>query len=311
VKAASLLWLIPLSGGGWDENLHVPGKPDLPDRESDTLINVIGPRFFDVMQIRLLSGRQFDESDTASAEKVGIISRLSVERFFPGENPIGQHILLEGKPIRIVGVAENIKYLSLRAADSPELYLPYAQKADGTPSFTFILRMRPGAPSPNQAFRAMLHVLAPDVPLGMAYTMEQQVDSSVGRERLMASLSIFFGALALLLTSIGLYGILAYTVTRRTGEIGIRMALGARRGHVIWLVLRGAMSYVFAGIVIGVVAARAASGVVASLLYGIRPNDSGNLTTAVLALLLVAAVAALFPSLRAGRVDPAVSLRQQ
>jgi ABC-type antimicrobial peptide transport system permease subunit len=157
----------------------------------------------------------------------------------------------------------------------------------------------------------MLHELAPDVPLGMTYTMEQQVDSSVGRERLMASLSIFFGALALLLTSIGLHGILAYTVTRRTGEIGIRMALGARRGHVIWLVLRGAMSYVFAGIVIGVVAARAASGVVASLLYGIRPNDSGNLTTAVLALLLVAAVAALFPSLRAGRVDPAVSLRQE
>jgi predicted permease len=311
VKAASLLRIIPLSGGGRDDNLHVPGKPELPDRESDTLINSIGPRFFDVMQINLLSGRQFDERDTMAAEKVGIISRLAAHRFFPGENPIGQHVLLDGKPIRIIGVADNIKYFSLRSQDSPELYLPYTQKPDRVPSYTFILKMRPGVSSPNQEFRAMLHEMAPDVPLGMTYTMQQQVDSSVGLERLMASLSVFFGTLALLLTAIGLYGILAYTVARRTGEIGIRMALGARRGHVIWLVVRGAMSYVLAGIVIGAVVALAASHVVASLLYGVRPNDPGNLVAAVFVLLFVAALAALFPSLRASRVDPAVSLRQE
>lgn len=311
VKAASLLWIVPLSGGGLDQNMHVPGKPDLPDRESDTLINVIGPRFLDVMQIRLLSGRQFDERDTAAAEKVGIISRLAAQRFYPGENPIGQHVLLEGKPIRIIGVTDNIKYRSLRDEDSPELYLPYTQSAGKLPSFTFILKMRRGAPSPNQQFRAMLYELAPDAPVGMTYTMEQQVDSSVGRERLMASLSMFFGTLALLLTSIGLYGVLAYTVTRRTGEIGIRMALGARRTQVIWLVLRGATSYVAGGVVIGAIAVLAASHVVASLLYGIRPNDPGNLAAAVLALLFVAVLAALFPSLRATRVDPAVSLRQE
>src|SRR5579885_711865 len=311
VKAASLLWLVPLSGGGWDDNMHVPGKPDLPDRESDTLINVIGPHFFDVMQIRLLSGRQFDERDKAAAEKVGIISRLAAERFLPGENPIGQHVLLEGKAIRIIGVADNIKYLSLRNQDSPELYLPYTQKPDHVPSYTFILKMRPGAPSPYRAFRAMLHGLAPDVPLGMTYTMEQQVDSSVGQERLMASLSVFFGLLALLLTSIGLYGLLAYTVARRTGEIGIRMALGAGRMQVVWLMLRGAMSYVLAGLVIGAVAVLAASRVAASLVYGIRPNDPGNLVAAIVILLFVAALAALFPSLRASRIDPAVSLRQE
>jgi predicted permease len=311
VKAASLLWLVPLSGGGWDDNMHVPGKPDLPDRESDTLINVIGPHFFDVMQIRLLSGRQFDQRDTVATEKVGIISRLAAQRFFPGENPIGEHVALEGNSIRIVGIAENIKYLSLRDQDSPELYLSYTQKPEHVPSYTFILKMQPGAPSPNQAFRAMLHEVAPDVPLGMTYTMQQQVDSSVGLERLMASLSVFFGTLALLLTAVGLYGILAYTVALRTGEIGIRMALGARRGHVIWLVVRGAMSYVLAGIVIGAVVALAASHVVASLLYGVRPNDPGNLVTAVFVLLVAAALAALFPSLRASRVDPAVSLRQE
>jgi ABC-type antimicrobial peptide transport system permease subunit len=127
----------------------------------------------------------------------------------------------------------------------------------------------------------------------------------------MASLSIFFGSLALLLTSIGLYGILAYTVTRRTGEIGIRMALGARRTNVIWLVLRGAMSYVLGGILIGAIAVLGGSRLVASLLYGIQPNDPGNLVAAVIALLFVTTLAALLPSLRASRVDPAISLRQE
>jgi predicted permease len=312
VKAASLSWFVPLSGGGWEETLHVPGKPDLP--QSATVINLIGPHFFDVLETRLLSGRQFNERDTAAAERVGILSELAAQRFFPRENPIGQHILLLGKPIRIIGLAENMKYSSLRAKDSPELYIPYTQKVNElllSLSATFLIKMHPGAPSPNSSFRAMLHDLAPDVPIGMTYTMDQQVDSSIGRERLMASLSIFFGCLALLLTSIGLYGILAYTVTRRAGEIGIRMALGARRSNVIWLVLRGAVGYVLGGIVIGAIAVLAASRVVASLLYGVRPNDPGNLVAAVVALLFVTALAALLPSLRASRVDPAISLRQE
>ena len=311
VKAASLLWFVPLSGGGWDESLHVPGKADLPESESDTQINVVGPRFFDVMSTRLLSGRQFNEHDTAASERVGVISRTTAQRFFRGQNPVGQHVLLEGKLIRVIGVAEDVKYMSLRDRDKPGLYIPYTQKPGEMPSFTFILKMQPDAPSPNRAFRAMLRDIAPDVPLGRTYTMDQEVGSSVAREHLMASLSIFFGVLALVLTSIGLYGILAYNVSRRTGEIGIRMALGARRHNVIWLVLQGAMSYVLIGIIAGAIAVLAAARVVAGLLYGIQPDDPGNLAAAIIALLAVASIAALFPSLRACRVDPAVSLRQE
>jgi ABC-type antimicrobial peptide transport system permease subunit len=276
----------------------------------------------------LLSGREFNEADSAAAESVGIISQLAAQRFFPGENPIGQHVVLHGKLIRIVGVAQNMKYQSLREAAAPELYTPYTQyygpithaqplgpmqtgNTSGLPSLTFVLKMLPGAPSPNPAFRALLHKLAPDVPVGMMYTMEQQVDNSVGRERLMASLSTFFGTLGLLLTSIGLYGILAYTVTRRTGEIGIRMALGARRSDVIWLVLQGAIGYVLSGIVIGVASVLAGSRVVASLLYGIQPNDPGNLVATIVTILFVTTLAAFLPSLRASRVDPAISLRQE
>ncbi|HSU60442.1 MAG TPA: FtsX-like permease family protein, partial [Bryobacteraceae bacterium] len=318
VKAASLTWHVPLTFPGGGAPIHVPGKPDLPRHQSDTFINWVGPRFFDVMGTRLLSGREFNEGDGPTAESVGIISQLAVQRFFTGESPIGRHVVLHGKLIRIVGVAQNMKYQSLREDAAPELYIPYTQYAghspvtsSGLPSLTFILKMRPGAPSPNPVFRTLLHKLAPDVPLGMTYTMEEQVDNSVGRERLMASLSIFFGTLGLLLTSIGLYGILAYTVTRRTGEIGIRMALGARRGQVVWLVLRDALSYVLAGIAIGVVAILAGARVVSSLLYGMKPNDPGNLVTAIIILLFVTAFAAFLPSVRASRVDAAISLRRE
>lgn len=306
VKAASLLWHVPLTFPGWAEKVRVPGKP-----ESQTSINWIGPRFFDAMEIPLLAGRQFHEGDTAGSEKVGVISQLAARRFFPGENAIGRQILLGKEEIRIVGIVEGIKYMSLRANEPPELYIPYTQKPGPVPSFHFVIKTHAGAPSPNPAFRRLLHELAPDVPIGMTYTMEQQIESSVGLERLMATLSLFFGALALLLSSIGLYGILAYTVTRRTGEIGIRMALGARRGHVIWLVLRGAIGYVLGGIVVGTITALGASRVVAALLYGVQPDDAGNLAAAIGAILLVTAAAALFPSLRVSRIDPAISLRQE
>ncbi len=318
MKAASLTWHVPLTFPGGGGPLQVPGKPDLPRHESDTSINWVGPRFFDVMGTRLLSGREFNEGDGPTAEPVGVISQLAVQRFFPGESPIGRHVVLHGKLVRIVGIAQNMKYQSLREHAAPELYIPYTQYAghspvtsSGLPLLTFVLKMRPGAPSPNQLFRALLHKLAPDVPLGMTYTMQEQVENSVARERLMASLSIFFGTLGLLLSSVGLYGILAYNVTRRTGEIGIRMALGARRGQVVWLVLRDVLSYVLGGIAIGVVAVLGGARLVSSLLYGMQPSDPGNLVTTIVILLLVAALAALLPSVRASRVDAAISLRQE
>jgi predicted permease len=129
VKAASLMWYVPLSFPGWTEGLHVPEKPDLPERDNVTFLNWVGPRFFDAMGTRLLSGREFNEGDGATAESVGIISQLAAQRFFPGENPIGRHVLVHGNMIRIVGVAQNMKYQSLRETDAPELYLPYTQYA--------------------------------------------------------------------------------------------------------------------------------------------------------------------------------------
>lgn len=312
IRKASILWSTPLSGMGWNDVLVVPGRNDLSDEQRLTWINLIGPRFFDVMEIPLLAGRQFQASDTASSEKVGILGELAARRLFLGKNPVGEHVNFEKTSIRIVGVAGNIKYRSLRDPDFAELYIPYTQKQDnGTPSFTFALKTAPGAPGVYSTFRSALHEIAPDVPVGFMQSMQKQLDDSIGRERLMSSLSLFFGALALLLTSVGLYGALAYDVTRRTGEIGIRMALGASTGNVVRLILQETALFVAAGMGIGVLAVLAFSRLVANLLYGIEPNDPRNIVVAVLLLLAVAVTAALLPALRASRLDPTVSLRQE
>ncbi|HTU47163.1 MAG TPA: ABC transporter permease [Bryobacteraceae bacterium] len=310
VRAASLLWFTPLTDSGWDDYLDAPGGTNLPSPQRDTDINLVGPRFFETMQIPLLEGRDFGASDTAASEKVGIINQLATRRLFPHANAIGQHVILEKKPIRIVGVVGNTKYMDLREQDPLTLYLPYTQSTDNVPSLSFIIKTSNNA-AIYSAFRAVLRQIAPDVPIGVVKTMQQQLDDSLGRERLMASLSVFFGVLALLLTSIGLYGILGYTVSRRTGEIGVRMALGARRHDVIWLILRETASHIAIGTAVGVLAVLALSKRVASLLYGIQPNDPRSLTLAVAVLISTALLASYLPARRASHLDPMLALREE
>jgi predicted permease len=310
VRTASLLWVTPLTDSGWDAYLNVPGGTNIPNEQRDTDINLVAPRFFETMQIPLLEGRDFGADDTASSEKVGIINRLAARRLFPHTDAIGKHVILEEKPIRIIGVVGNTKYMDLREADPLTLYIPYTQRTDNVPSFSFVLKGINNA-AIYPAFRTVLHEIAPDVPIGIVKTMQQQVDDSLGRERLMASLSVFFGVLALLLTSIGLYGILGYTVSRRTGEIGVRVALGARRHHVIWLILRGTASHIAIGAGVGIICVLALSKLVGSLLYGVQPNDPGNLILAVTVLLSIAMLASYLPARRASRLDPMQALREE
>jgi len=316
VRAASLLWFTPLSDSGWDDALEVPGRTDLTSEQRDTDINLVGPQFFEVMGIPLMAGRDFGETDNVASEKTGILNELAAGEFFPHANPIGAHVFLPGPPggektaVRIIGVAGNAKYVNLREPNPRTLYLTYSQYTDGLPSLSFVIKTRNSAAS-YASFRAALHEIAPDVPIGFVKTMRQQVADSLGRERLMASLSSFFGVLALLLTSIGLYGILSYAVARRTGEIGVRIALGARERDVIWLVLRETVGHVTAGVGIGIVAALSLSKLVASLLYGIRPNDPGNLILAVVVFAAIAMLASYLPARRAGRLDPMRALREE
>ncbi len=311
VKAASLIWFTPLSESGWDNSLSIPGRTDLSEQQRDTFINLVGPRFFEVMGIPLFAGREFQPSDTATSEKVGIINELAARRFFRKSNPIGMYVLQDKTVVRIVGIAQNTKYLNLRDAEPLELYIPYTQKTQDIPSLSFVMKTSAPLLTMQGELRKAVHEIAPDIPISLLKTMQQQVDDSLGRERLMASLSVFFGVLALLLTSIGLYGILGYMVTRRTGEIGVRMALGAPRHNVIWLILRDALTHMIIGIAAGAVAVLAMSRFVASMLYGMQPNNPGNLVMAVFILATVAGVAAYLPAYRASRVDPMQALRAE
>lgn len=316
VGAASLLWFTPLSNSGWDEYLEVPGRTDLSNEQRDTDLNLVAPRFFEAMGTPLIAGRDFAASDTLDSEKVAIINELAARKFFPRTNPIGAHLIIPGPPrakgtlVRIIGVVGNSKYFNLREPDPLTLFLPYTQSTDNVPSLTFVIKSNNSAPV-YPAFRAALREIAPDVPIGVVKTMQQQVADSLGRERLMASLSLFFGVLALLLTSIGLYGILGYTVARRTGEIGVRMALGAKGRDVIWLVLRETAGHIAIGIGVGIAAVFLLSRLVASLLYGIQPNDPGNLILAIAVLTATALLASYLPARRASRLDPMLALREE
>jgi predicted permease len=316
VEAASLLWMTPLSEGGWDDNPSIPGRTNLSDEQRHMFINLAAPRFFVAMGTPLLAGREFNSADSSNSERVGIINQLAARRFFPNRNPIGEHIQLERTLIRIVGVAGNSKYLDLRDPEPLELYLPYTQNPSddpsrAVPSLTFVIRSALKPAAVDSSFRNILRKIAPDIPLSMARSMEDQVAASLDSERLMALLSLFFGVLALLLTSIGLYGVLAYSVAQRTNEIGVRMALGAQRRDVILLVMRESMAYVAIGISAGVITVLGTSRLVSALLYGIRPNDAGNLALAVILFLLVAGTAAYLPARRASHLEPLVALREE
>ena len=283
-ESASVMSTTPLTNSGWDNYIEIPSRPDLSEEQRDADINAVGPRLLEVMRIPLLEGRDFDERDTAESEKVAVISDNAARRWFP-KGALGAYIGIgKGSRVRVVGIAGNTKYLNLRDDIPLTLYVPYTQWNQ-----TGHVAMRTHEPlrQTYAMFRDMLRQVAPGAPIRTIKTMEQQMGESLSTERLTAYLSVFFAALALLLTAVGLYGILAYSVSRRTGEIGVRMALGASRSSVIWLVVREALGHLAVGAVAGIAAVAASSELIASLLYGVRPNDPATMIAAVAALALV------------------------
>jgi putative ABC transport system permease protein len=311
VESASLLSTTPLSNGGWDNPITIVGRTDLSEDARMVDINAIGPRFFETMRIQILRGRDFTDGDDPQSERVAVISENAAHRWFPKGDALGAQIGLVNdnvpRMMRVIGIVGNIKYLNLRESIPLTLYVPSTQY---NLAGSIALRTRMPLKTTYAQVREILRQAAPGTPIRTAKTMEQQVDESLATERLTAYLSVFIAALALLLTAVGLYGILAYSVARRTSEIGIRMALGARRASVVWLVIRVAMGHTAAGAVAGIAVVLAASKVIASLLYEVRPNDPATLALAMTALALVCAVAAWLPARRASRLDPMAALRE-
>ena len=310
VRAAGLSLITPISGGGVDMGFVVEGRPREPG--AVVYVNDASDGYFAAMGTTLLLGRDFGPEDGPNSIAVAVINDALSRRYFKSENPIGRRVRV-GKQdgLEIVGVVANAKYLSLREEDHPTIYLHALQKPDDAWGLTLAVRTSGDPVSFAPAIRREVQAVAGTVPITQGTSLSAQIDRSLVKERLMTRILGAFAALALLLASVGLYGVLGYAVTRRTHEIGIRMALGARRGTVLWSVLRESWMLVAIGVAIGVPAALALTRLLSGLLYGVTPTDPWVLGGAVACLFVVALAAALRPAWRASRVDPLVALRYE
>ena len=275
----------------------------------------VDPEFLPTMQIPVLLGRGLEERDLASP-RVAVVTEAFAKKFFPNENPVGRRIGL-GKPdrpadIEIVGVARASLYNSVKEKETPPLaYVPYTQDLAGLNRVFFELRAAGDPLALVPAVRRIVHEASPNVSVAEVKTQEAQIDQMISEERTFAQLCSGFAALALAIACVGLYGTMAYTVARRTSEIGIRMALGAMRGRIVWMVLREVLAVAGVGVVAGLGAAWGTTRFVESYLFGLKQHDPVVLAGAVLVLVAAAGVAGFAPAWRAARVDPLVALRHE
>jgi predicted permease len=265
-----------------------------------------------VLDIPILVGRDITEADSPSAPRVAIINQTFVKQYIKDSNPIGHRLKLTGidQPYTVVGVAADSKYTSVREKPRPMAYIPYTQVA-GISGMQNELRTggNPAALLPGA--RRVVNEFGPDLPLMQPMTQEEQFTASFSSDRLFARLSIFFGLLAALLVATGLYGTLAYRVSRRTAEIGVRMALGAQRSQVLWMVLRESLLVCAMGVVVGLPAAIACSRLLRSMLFNLSPSDPLAFVAALAGIAVVTLAAAAWPARRAASVDPMVALRYE
>jgi putative ABC transport system permease protein len=310
VLAAARATHTPLSGSSWSEAIVPVGQP-APEKDNTRVI-AVGPQFFETMQIPLLAGREFAEGDGAGALAVAIINQRYADHYFPQQNPIGRVLtgtLASPKPqVEVIGVAENTAASSLHRQPPPIVYVSGAQFGQDQEEPNLVLRVSAAFPGVAEAVRAALEPLSPNRAIEVRL-LSDQVNSTIVPERLMATLAGGFGALALLLSSVGLYGLLAYSVAQRRREIGIRMALGAEAAGVVGLVLLSGARLVGVGLLLGYPAAWAASRSVQSMLFGVAPADPTITVVAGGLLVFAALVAAYLPARRASHVDPVTALR--
>jgi predicted permease len=306
VKSVSFAQMIPLTGFGWDWDYSAPGGS-----LHNTFMNAVGPAYFETMRISLLEGRDFRWTDTTPTGLKVIMNQTAARLFFPGQNPIGRNVIHNKKPFEVIGVVGDAKYSDLRSPAPATLYLPMTQNDNGRPSYTTVARVDgPAAPVAGAA-RSIAARLAPDIPAPVMTTMDSVLEASISSERVMALLSVFFAACALLVTAIGLYGTLAYATARRTSEIGIRMALGARRAQVVRLVFRENSAVAVVGSAVGLIAAVLASRALASFLYSTSSRDPWVMAGAVAAVVVIASAASLIPAVRAARIEPMAAIRHE
>jgi len=307
VRAVGFSSLMPLGGGRSTNGISIPGRPVQPDEHLSADQLTVNESFFTTLGIPLLQGRNFEPSDTADSPPVAVVNECFVRTFFPNEYPVGRVFRHGPRDVQIVGVCGNARYSDLRAEVPPIMYLPCAQRWEARMCFEVRSVLPPESIVP--AVRKVVAALDRNVPLTDVQSQTEQIGRLLTLERLFAALCSFVALLALLLSCIGLYGLMAYNVARRRSEIGIRMALGARPRDVAWPVLRGALLMAGIGAGLGGAGALVLVQLIKSQLYGVAPHDPATLLGATLLLLAVAALAAWLPARRAAKTDPMVALR--
>ena len=293
-------------------NIHVEGRSYGRDDRPAISRLVVSPEFFDTMGIPLLSGRVFSAQDTATAPRVVVINEAAVQKYFPGENPVGRRFgtnPTQSSRLEIVGVVRDTKYNSLREPAPPMMFESFLQARQ--PGAMFEVRTGQDAASTIAAIREAVRQVDPRLPMMDVSTQVEQIENRMAQERSLARAYTLFGGLAVVLAAIGLFGLMSYSVARRTNEIGLRMALGADQRRVQRQIMRESMILVAVGAIAGVGLAAASSRVIASQLFGLAPTDVPTFALATAIVLSVSALAGYLPARRASRVDPMVALRYE
>ena len=311
VRAVTLSRHGLIGDGASQSGISVPGYETRPGKEDIAFGNNVGPGFFETMGIPILLGRDLTARDNETAPKVVVINEALARRYFANVSPIGKRFTWQEKDVEVVGVARNAKYHDLRQDDPPTVYEPYLQSPGRVGRMVFAVRTARDSVSIVRDVRRAVAGVDRNLPLYAIRTQVQQIDSALIPERLFAELTSCFGGLALLLASIGLYGVMSYTVARRTGEIGIRMALGAAKSDIARMVLREVVVLIAAGLCVGLPAALLSTRLIRKQLYGLTPSDPVSIAVALGVLALVASLAGYLPARRAARIDPMAALRQE
>jgi len=310
----SVAWSNPslMSGRRFSGGIFVQGRA-YARGQRDTVAHVsVSPTFFETMQIPLFAGRGFTPRDNANAPRVVVINEAAARRYFPNESPIGRRFgssIEDSGSEEIVGILRDAKYNSVRDAAVPTVYASFLQSPPG--SATFELRTAGDPLAAVAGIREAVRQVDPTLPVMNVTTQLEEVESRFQQAKVFAQAYTLFGGLALLVASVGLFGLMSYSVARRTNEIGIRMALGAQRHDVLRLVMRESMMLVAAGIAIGLGGAIAASRLISNLLFGLAPTDPTAMAGAITVMMLVSALAGYIPARRASQIDPLVALHYE
>ena len=313
VKADSFSFFT-FNQGAWTDLVLFQGIPKTQDNSHEASFNNVGNGFFDTLGIQLRSGRLFNDHDTNSSPKVAIINETMARRFFPSGSPIGHHFGTGDDPahandIEVVGVVKDAKYNDLGEEAQMAAYFPCTQNTGFYGNFS--VRYAPGV-DPHGIIsqtRSLVAQINPNILINNVESLEVQVDRSIATQSLIARLSTFFGLLAVFLAAIGIYGLMSYSVARRTNEIGIRLALGAQTGTLLWMVLRETLTLLAIGLAVGVPITLASTSIVKSQLYELSPLDPIAIGSAIVIIAIMTVLAAWLPARRASKVDPMVALR--